>query len=294
MVIRRDSQRRVDQALCAAAELWDSGPDWAVLPWWIVGCAAGSPGESAAEEEQEQESELGGHRRGQTGSHEMLWGLEPRLPSQEQESELLDTSEGEILLAGHRRGQTGSQWCPEPRRPSQEQESELLDTSEHYSGAPEGEMLLAGHRRGQTGSHEMLLAGHRRGQTGSQWCPEPRRPSQEQESELLDSSEYYSGAPEGEMLLAGHRRGQTGSQWGLEPRRPYQGQEHAAAGVWVSVLLELQRRRWRMPDYQQCSEAPPGTPEIHRLTRCCTAALPVTDSSQRSLVTYGWVLTYKV
>ncbi len=72
MVIRRDSQRRVDQALCAAAELWDSGPDWAVLPWWIVGCVAGSPGESAAEEEQEQESELAGRRRGQTGSHEML------------------------------------------------------------------------------------------------------------------------------------------------------------------------------------------------------------------------------
>ncbi len=135
MVIRRDSRRRVDQALGAAAELWDSGPDWAVLPWWIVGCAAWSPGESA-EEEQEQESELGGHRRGQTGSHEMLWGLEPRLPSQEQESELLDTSEGEILPAGRRRGQTGSQWCP-ARRPSQEQESELLDSSEHYSGAPE-------------------------------------------------------------------------------------------------------------------------------------------------------------
>lgn len=86
MVISRDSQRRVDQALCAAAEFWDSGPDWTVLPWWIVGCAAGSLGESAAEEEQEQDSEL----------------LDPS-------ERYSGASEEEMLLAGRRRGQTGSQ-----------------------------------------------------------------------------------------------------------------------------------------------------------------------------------------
>ncbi len=78
----------MDQALCAAAGFWDSGPGWVVLPWWIVGYASGSPGESAAEEE--QEAELG------------------------------ETEEALMLLAGRRRGQTERGGGVDPRRLSQE------------------------------------------------------------------------------------------------------------------------------------------------------------------------------
>lgn len=61
---------------------------------------------------------------------------------------------------------------------------------------------------------------------------------EEQEQELLDSSERYSGASEGETeerrglaLLSGHRRGQTERGGALDPRPPSQEQQEAAAGV---------------------------------------------------------------